>query len=217
MLENNQKKIIIKDYSLPTIVERNCLICDIAFTIKRKEIWRGGGKYCSKECSYIGKGIMQSLNFQKNRFEKQCKVCNSFIYVKQSHKDIEGTYCSKECMIKDYKIILRGSDNPNYTHGLSNTKEYRISHSHKRRVIRSDINNSLTSTEISNKLKNIQVCYWCNKNMLKTKDKCYDHYIPLAKGGTNTIDNIVVSCRSCNAKKHAKDPFIFANERGRLL
>ena len=29
-----------------------------------------------------------------------------------------------------------------------------------------------------------------------------DHRIPLARGGTNNIDNILPACRRCNAKKH---------------
>ena len=74
MLEKQSKKIIIKDYSLPTVVERNCLVCNNIFTIKRKDIWNGGGKYCSKECSHIGRGILKSLNYRKNRIEKQQEI-----------------------------------------------------------------------------------------------------------------------------------------------
>ncbi len=29
-----------------------------------------------------------------------------------------------------------------------------------------------------------------------------DHRVPLARGGSNTIENILPACRSCNAKKH---------------
>ncbi len=29
-----------------------------------------------------------------------------------------------------------------------------------------------------------------------------DHRVPLARGGTNFIDNILPACRSCNARKH---------------
>ena len=31
-----------------------------------------------------------------------------------------------------------------------------------------------------------------------------DHIVPLARKGTNTIDNIQVLCKSCNSSKHAK-------------
>lgn len=210
-------KTIIKDYSLPTIVEKQCLVCNCNFTIKRKEIWRGSGKYCSNKCRTIGTGIIQSLNSQKKRAEKQCKVCNSFIYIKQSHKDIEGTYCSKECMSKDYKIIRQGKNNNNYSHGLSSSKEYIFAHATKRRKIRREIKNIIDFTELSSSLKNTNKCYWCSKIITKKNDKCYDHYYPLSRGGDNLIENIVISCRKCNAKKHAKDPIKFANEMGRLL
>jgi 5-methylcytosine-specific restriction endonuclease McrA len=31
-----------------------------------------------------------------------------------------------------------------------------------------------------------------------------DHRVPLSRGGSNDIDNIIPACRSCNARKHAK-------------
>jgi len=33
-----------------------------------------------------------------------------------------------------------------------------------------------------------------------------DHYIPLAKGGSNRRENIVCSCASCNLSKNDKLP-----------
>lgn len=57
-------------------------------------------------------------------------------------------------------------------------------------------------------------CYWCNK---KLTDYHIDHYIPLSKGGTHTIENIVISCPTCNIKKSNKDPIDFALSVGKLL
>jgi 5-methylcytosine-specific restriction endonuclease McrA len=42
-------------------------------------------------------------------------------------------------------------------------------------------------------------CFWCHRLL---GDKYHaDHYIPVSKGGTNTADNIVIACPSCNLRK----------------
>ncbi|MHB8736779.1 MAG: HNH endonuclease [Terriglobales bacterium] len=33
-----------------------------------------------------------------------------------------------------------------------------------------------------------------------------DHFVPVARGGTNDRDNLVTACKSCNSRKGAKDP-----------
>ena len=59
-----------------------------------------------------------------------------------------------------------------------------------------------------------KVCYWCGVDCEKYH---IDHYKPLSKGGTHDIDNMVISCPTCNLKKNAKDPYDFAQEVGRLF
>jgi 5-methylcytosine-specific restriction endonuclease McrA len=44
-----------------------------------------------------------------------------------------------------------------------------------------------------------------------------DHIVPLKLGGSNDISNIQLLCRGCNCSKGGKDPFIWAQEMGRLL
>lgn len=63
--------------------------------------------------------------------------------------------------------------------------------------------------------KQKKVCYWCG-------DPCesnynLDHYVPLAKGGSHSINNLVISCPHCNFSKNAKDPYEFAQTLGRLF
>lgn len=43
-----------------------------------------------------------------------------------------------------------------------------------------------------------------------------DHYISLARGGTNDLSNLRLLCRKCNMSKHAKDPIEFGFQNGLL-
>ena len=54
-------------------------------------------------------------------------------------------------------------------------------------------------------IKNVfkQKCAYCGK---RTRRLTKDHVIPLAKGGTLTLTNIVPACKSCNSKKGVKPP-----------
>ncbi len=57
--------------------------------------------------------------------------------------------------------------------------------------------------ELYNKQKG--VCFYCDCNLEITGYHA-DHFIPIAKGGTNWIDNIVIACPSCNIRKNDKNP-----------
>jgi hypothetical protein len=46
-------------------------------------------------------------------FPKDCKVCKQTFYVKPSHYK-KKVYCSRFCLSKDYKKIMKGHKNPNY-------------------------------------------------------------------------------------------------------
>lgn len=43
-------------------------------------------------------------------------------------------------------------------------------------------------------------CFYCGKPAT-----CIDHLIPVAKGGTGELGNLVTSCRSCNCQKWSLD------------
>lgn len=81
---------------------------------------------------------------------------------------------------------------------------------------RSTFNEGITGVELlAWKKSQPKVCYWCGCGC---KRKYHvDHYVPLSKGGKHEIANLVIACPTCNLRKHAKDPFDFARQMGRLL
>ena len=58
-------------------------------------------------------------------------------------------------------------------------------------------------------------CASCKKSVKKNRH--IDHIVPLARGGTNWPGNLQILCPTCNTKKHAKDPIVWAQSLGRLL
>lgn len=60
-----------------------------------------------------------------------------------------------------------------------------------------------------------KVCHWCGKKCADLPT--IDHVIPLARGGMHEARNLVIACKPCNSRKHAKDPIEFARELGKLL
>jgi len=46
-------------------------------------------------------------------------------------------------------------------------------------------------------------CAYCGQG-LSSNTITIDHVIPLSRGGSNYIDNLVPACRLCNSKKHNK-------------
>ncbi len=53
-------------------------------------------------------------------------------------------------------------------------------------------------------------CYWCSESV--GDDYHVDHVIPLAKGGSNGPENLVIACPSCNLRKWAKLPHEFSDK-----
>lgn len=60
-----------------------------------------------------------------------------------------------------------------------------------------------------------KACHWCGINC--SADPVIDHIAPIAKGGKHELRNLAISCRSCNARKGARDPIEWAQMIGKLL
>jgi len=86
------------------------------------------------------------------------------------------------------------------THG----KWYYFVKSHSERAKTFGLSNNFTEQEWELLLENSdKACACCKKPFAEIVISA-DHVIPLSCGGTNTIDNIQILCKTCNTKKNAK-------------
>jgi 5-methylcytosine-specific restriction endonuclease McrA len=65
---------------------------------------------------------------------------------------------------------------------------------------------SHTAQELQEQLvRQDHTCYYCKAKLGKERRSYHaDHVVPLSRGGTNYIDNIVLTCRTCNLQKSNK-------------
>jgi 5-methylcytosine-specific restriction endonuclease McrA len=127
--------------------------------------------YCSKSFDLILKGLIQSITNGNN-------------------KVLFNPYCSVQCRI--------------------NYSKQTLSESNRRRRARKRIGYvEVIRPELIYKRDKFK-CWICNDKVIiiNTKDNnnepkaaTLDHVIPLAKGGTHSIDNIKTCCRQCNSIK----------------
>lgn len=76
---------------------------------------------------------------------------------------------------------------------------------HKRRAQKQHVGGAFTEADVKAQYdKQHGECYYCHKKV--GGDYHIDHYIPIARGGSNSADNIVIACPSCNFSKRNKLP-----------
>jgi RNase P subunit RPR2 len=97
----------------------------------------------------------------------------------------------------------------------ANNESLRKHKSARRARVRS-ASGSFTAKDVKRLLK-IQKHKCANCKTPLSQGYHIDHMMPLALGGSNDASNIQMLCPSCNRKKCAKHPLIWARENGRLL
>ena len=90
----------------------------------------------------------------------------------------------------------------------ANPEKRKIAQLHANSLRRTRTKSGASSKDIARWLsRQPGTCYYCGCNCEGGME--IDHFYPLAKGGTHEISNLRVSCRSCNRRKHARDPHEF--------
>lgn len=194
---------------MPVIIK--CKECGKEF--KAKPSQASQRVYCSKECMSIG--------YQKKRLKKVCINCGKEFEVYDNIYRRDAKFCNKKCMGE----YMSGEHHWNYKHGekwevkkkKAYHKSYLKAHGETFRI-RSFLSKPKQrwGTEVGNYsyedwLKLLQQhdnkCYYCGVELRNEEGKLMatrDHIVPLSRGGTDEISNIVPACKSCNGSKSNK-------------
>jgi hypothetical protein len=208
-------------------VFKSCPTCQKEFSVKksREQI----AVYCSRGCMAEG--------YKKPRVLLGCLNCGKEFPERDNQSRRNAKFCSLPCRNK-YRV---GDKHPNWIEYDGDRKEaikqkrrdynkkYYLDQKHKEqqhnrlrkyKLKRREILSGHHWSEWIELLKNHDNrCYYCGVKMtkkLEPKQRTRDHKIPLSKGGTDSICNIVPACRSCNSAKGTKSQEEFINNRNNV-
>lgn len=196
---------------------RNCVRCGSEFVVQRSQIVSGKGKHCSLSCS--------TKDFSETEAFKQARAAAG-----KTHR--EGVASGRI-------VRATGPDNPlwirlpgrNPGDRIPKTPEQKLRTFHVQRIYRK--RNPEKIREWSQKRSSAKTGKLPRGTVARIKglqrSKCamcgscikggyhVDHIFPLAKGGKHEPHNIQLLCPTCNVRKSAKHPIVFAQQMGKLL
>lgn len=164
--------------------------------------------YCSREC------VSKAYN---KRREVICQVCGKIFMVPNNKHRENAKFCSKKCMgigkSGEKHVMWRGGlrHNAEYQRAVGRARyrkhtEMFIANAKKRKLRMKELIGSHTKAEWQELLERYNwKCAYCGTKLINKpglNQATRDHVIPISKGGTDYIDNIVPACRSCNSKKN---------------
>src|SRR5262249_52784439 len=92
----------------------------------------------------------------------------------------------------------------NYNQTVHGRMIRRASHQ-KRKALKRGANGTYTAYQLQQqKFRQKNKCYYCKIKL--GKEFHADHIVPLSRGGSNDISNIVIACPTCNLSKKDKLP-----------
>ena len=126
--------------------------------------------------------LLSKINYEENKdyiLERNAKY-------QEKNKDKIDKYKKEWAASKDGKISKKVSNH---------TRNSKIRITNDKTINKKSLEDLL--------LKQDNKCYYCESELdFNIKFEVHlDHYIPIAKGGPHSIENVVFSCKTCNLKK----------------
>jgi len=151
---------------------------------------RGDCKACTR--------ARNNLNASRNRAEKR-------------EYDRRYREANRERLAAQKAAAYESNPEPAKTRSMqwrANNRERHRASVHRRRALAMGCEGAYTAADVrAQYARQSGRCYYCSVVVGDTYH--VDHAVPLARGGSNGPDNIVVSCPTCNLRKHTRLPHEF--------
>jgi 5-methylcytosine-specific restriction endonuclease McrA len=205
---------------------RACIVCSKEFTV----IGERQNLTCGPECSGIRMEWVSYLSKKPTKSKSlKCVIC-----LKEFESVRTAVYCGGACAsigqhwashmkhssdemkalsaarARDYRArnaeAVRSRNRAYYQTDAGKTASKKAAYKYRAAAEKADGHH--TWSEFRDKCRDLGwKCYWCGCE-LNTKTSTQDHVLPISKGGSNWITNIVPACKPCNSKKRDRIPQI---------
>lgn len=150
------------------------------------------------------------VTYRKPRNAAYCKPCWAAYYAARRRADPERHRdCVRRCKAK-YKAKYQAAENERYRRHPEK-KAQKNAASYARR--KGDVGDHTYKEWLAQLRAFGHRCAYCRARLTRTT-RSRDHAIPLSRGGSNDISNIVPACRSCNSRKGARTAHEFVHQNG---
>lgn len=176
---------------------RKCSTCGIEFPATREYFHKNGDELC-RYC--VSCACARARRWRENNLEKDRAHSRAYRaqHVEEARERSLNYNKAHRADKREYDRIYRESHN-----------EQRKANHHTRRARKKGNGGTLTAADITMQIrsqtdkKGQLHCWWCGEKLNKWH---VDHVIPLARGGSNAPENIVISCPTCNMTRKDKLP-----------
>jgi len=136
---------------------------------------------------------------------KECRIIISKEYRIKNKKDISER--RKKFYKENSKRLIQ--EKRDYYNTESGRQIRRINNAKRRALSETTADGTITKESLQLLLnRQDNRCHECNEKLdfITPRKVHLDHHIPLSKGGTHSIENVVYLCQQCNMKKGSKMP-----------